>query len=76
MSKIKRGILGDMKAGVKFIAVILGGALLIYGVLLLLVWAIPSVSAAQLLPQYPAIVLVWIGLCLVVMVFSRRGNGN
>jgi hypothetical protein len=63
-----------MNLGAKFIAVILGGALLIYGVLLLLVWIVPSLSAAQLLPQYPAIVLVWIGLCLVIMVFSGRSN--
>lgn len=63
-----------MNVGVKFLAAVLGGALLIYGVLLLLVWIIPSLSAAQLLPQYPAMVLVWLGLCLVIMFFSRREN--
>jgi hypothetical protein len=76
LSKINRGITTDMNVGVKFFAVVLGGALLIYGLLLLLVWTIPSLSAAQLLPQYPAILLVWLGLCLVVTFFSRGENRN
>ena len=51
-----------------------GGALLIYAVMLLLVTTIPYLTAAQILPQYPAILLVWISACLLAMVVWRKKN--
>jgi hypothetical protein len=62
----------DMSVGVKFISFVLGGALLIYGVMLLLVTTVPSLSAAQILPQYPIILIIWIGICLVATVVWRK----
>ncbi len=61
-----------MSIGVKLIAVLLGGALLIYGVMLLLVTTVPSLSAAQVLPHYPTILMIWIGACLLATVIWRK----
>ena len=63
-----------MNAGLKSIALMVGGALLIYAVMLLLVTTIPYLTAAQILPQYPAILLVWISACLLAMVVWRKKN--
>ena len=60
----------------KIIAVVLGGALLIYGVMLLLVTTVPSLSAAQILPQYPTIVVIWIGVCLLTIAIWRKKDRN
>ena len=61
-----------MIASIRFIAIVLGGALLIYSLLLLIVWLIPALPASQILPQYPTLVLLWVSVCLIVVAIRFR----
>ncbi len=66
-------------AGILGLALVLCGALLIYGILLLLVWLIPALPASQILPQYPTMVILWIsifGICLIITAIRSKKDSH